>query len=420
MKYQDAENYVHSLLKYGIKPGLERIEKLLNLCDNPQSQLRFVHVAGTNGKGTTSTFLANILTEAGFKTGLFTSPYVADFLERIQIDGRPVPKRTFAAAVNRVKKAVEQMDEQPTEFEVITAAAFLCYKRRECDIVVLEAGLGGRYDATNIITNPLCTVITSISLDHTQVLGDTITQIANEKCGIIKPNGVTVTSSNQSADAMKQIRKTAREKNNRLLVSDFRIVKIIRENLDGTEFSYWNKRYKISLMGTHQVENALNAIEAAKAIGINEAYIKSGLEKTVLSARMQIINRTPLTILDGGHNEGGAQALKTVLERFVKKDIHLCIGMMSDKDCDKYLSTLLPLCKTVTTVTPDNPRAISAEKLAKTAKKYCKNVFVASTPKKARRQAEENAGRKGAVVICGSFYLAGEIIKKTKGTEYDE
>ncbi len=411
MIYKDAENYVHSLLKFGIKPGLERINELLSLCGNPQGDLRFVHVAGTNGKGTTSTFIANILSEAGYKTGLFTSPYVKDFLERIQINGAPVSKRTFSSAVEKVKNAVEKMDEQPTEFEVITAAAMLCYKKENCDIVVLEVGLGGRFDATNIIDTPLCSVITSISLDHTQVLGDTVSKIAAEKCGIIKENGITVTSSNQNKDALSVIKKTVKERNNQFVISDFRNAVILKEGLDGTEFSYNNRKYKISLTGVHQVENALNAIEAAKLIeNVSQKNIKDGLSKTVLPARMQIINNSPLTVLDGGHNEGCALALEKVLRSFVKKDIHLVIGMMADKDCEKYLSIILPLCKTVTTVTPDNPRSISAEDLAKMAKKYCKNVFVSSSPKNARKQAEKNAGRDGAVVICGSFYLAGEYL----------
>ena len=411
MIYKDAENYVHSLLKFGIKPGLERIEKLLSLCGNPQGDLRFVHVAGTNGKGTTSTFIANILTEAGYKTGLFISPYVKDFLERIQIDGVPVSKRSFSSSVEKVKNAVEKMDEQPTEFEVITAAALLCYKKEKCDIVVIEVGLGGRFDATNIIGTPLCSVITSVSLDHTQVLGNTVSAIAFEKCGIIKNGGITVTSSNQNKDALKQIEKTVKERNNRLVISHFDRVKIRKESLFGTEFIYSDKKYKIALTGAHQVENALNAIETARQIkGVSEKNIKDGLLKTVLPARMQVINTNPLTVLDGGHNEGCALALKDVLERFIRTDIHLVIGMMADKDCEKYLEIILPLCKTVTATQPNNPRSISADELAKIAKKYCKNVFVSSTPKQARKQAEKNAGKNGTVIICGSFYLAGEIL----------
>ena len=411
MTYKDAENYVHSLLKFGIKPGLERINEMLSLCGNPQGDLRFVHVAGTNGKGTTATFIANILNEAGYKTGLFTSPYVRDFLERIQIDGEPVSKRIFASSVEQVKNAVEKMSEQPTEFEVITAAAMLCYKKAKCDIVVLEVGLGGRFDATKIIPTPLCSVITSISLDHTQVLGDTVSKIAAEKCGIIKENGTTVTSSNQKKDALSVIKRTAKEKHNNLVISDFSDARVLSESLYKTEFSYKGKRYKIRLSGIHQVENALNAIETARLIdGIKETHIKKGLEKTEMTARMQIINTSPLTLIDGGHNEGCARSLEKVLRDFVKTDIHAVIGMMADKDCEKYLSIILPLCKSVTTVTPDNPRSMPAEELASLCKKYCENVFVAKTPKQARKQAEKNAGKNGAVVICGSFYLAGEIL----------
>jgi dihydrofolate synthase/folylpolyglutamate synthase len=270
--------------------------------------------------------------------------------------------------------------------------------------------LGGRFDATNIIETPLVSVITSISLDHTQVLGDTVSQIAFEKCGIIKENGITVTSSNQNKEALEQIEKAAKEKNNRLMISDYESVMINRRTLDGTEFSYKNRRYKIGLMGFHQVENALNAIETAKLLGIKYKAIKSGLEKTSLLARMQILKREPLILLDGGHNEGCAASLKNVIESYIRTDVHLVVGMMADKDCDKYLGILLPLCKSVTTVTPDNPRAISAKKLAKKAEKYCENVFVAPTPKQALKTAKKNAGENGAVIICGSFYLAGEYL----------
>lgn len=411
MNYIQAEEYIHSLLKFGIKPGLSRIKKLLSLCGNPQGELRFVHVAGTNGKGTTSTFTANILTEAGYKTGLFTSPYVSNFLERIQIDGKTVSEESFAEAVTEVKSAVEQTDDQPTEFEVITAAALICYKNEKCDIVVLEVGLGGRFDATNIIDTPLVGVIASISLDHTKILGDTIEKIAAEKCGIIKENGVTVTSSNQKPEAMKVIENICKEKHNRLIVSSPQKAKILNESLYGTVFEFENEEYSIKLTGLHQVENALNAIMAARQIeNVTTESIKKGLAKTVLPARMQIIGENPLILLDGGHNEGCASALKSVAEKFIHTKITAVIGMMADKDCEKYLSVILPLCEKVITVTPNNPRAISAEKLVLIAKKYCGNVQTASSPAEALKKAKKITAANETILICGSFYLAGEYV----------
>lgn len=411
MNYQESVEYIHSLLKFGIKPGLSRIKNLLNELSNPQKDLRFVHIAGTNGKGTTATHIANILTCSGKKTGLFTSPYVAHFLERIQIDGKMVSEETFAYACSKVRNAVEKMDEQPTEFEVITAAALLCYKEENCDEAVLEVGLGGRFDATNIIENPLLSVIVSISLDHTRVLGDTIEKIAFEKCGIIKQNGITVTNSNQKEEAMAVIKNTAEKQNNILVIADLNKAKILSENLFETVFTFENEKYSIALSGFHQVENAVTAIKAAEKLdGVSREDIKNGLKITEMKARMQVFEKSPLVLLDGGHNLGCAKALKSVLKKNVHTKIHAVIGMMADKDCDKYLSTVLPLCESVVTVTPDNPRAISAKDIAAMAEKYCKNVFVAVSPEKALIDAKKRAGN-DAVVICGSFYLAGEYLK---------
>lgn len=277
MNYEDSVKYIHSLLKFGMNLGLQRISALLNELGNPQEKLEFVHVAGTNGKGTTSTMLSSILCAAGKKTGLFTSPYVFDFCERIQINNKNIPHDDLSLVVEKVKNACDRLSAkgtEPTEFEAITAAAMLYFYEQKCDAVVLEVGLGGRYDSTNIIPCPKAAVITSISLDHTKILGDTVEKIAAEKCGIIKNGGTVITTSEQNEKALSVIKDTVKEKNGRLLIGDVSAAEILSEDIFGTEISYNGLTVKIPLVGRHQVENTVGVITAARALGISDEFIK--------------------------------------------------------------------------------------------------------------------------------------------------
>lgn len=412
MNYNESVEYIHSLLTFGIKPGLERISRLLELLGNPQDKLKAVHIAGTNGKGSTSTAVSCMLTADGYKTGLFTSPYVIDFLERIQINGKNVDKDFFAECVTEVRKKTEELNKQNiviTEFEAITATAFLCFARAHCEYAVLEVGLGGRFDATNVIKNPLAVVITSISLDHTKILGDTIEQIAFEKCGIIKKNTTVITSLNQQYKAMQVIRRTCESNGCNLIITNPKSADVTNDSIDGTEFVYGDSAYKTTLTGDHQIENALNAITAAEVLSVSKNAICNGLKNTRMTARMEIIGKNPLILRDGGHNEGCAKALYDFLKKYNVQNINMLVGLMADKDVEGYVSLLAPLCKSVVTVTPSNPRALNGGELKGITEKYCKNVDFVNDPKEGYKYILSRACENDTVLVCGSFYMMSDI-----------
>lgn len=413
MNYKDSVKYIHSLLKFGMNLGLRRISALLNELGNPQEKLEFVHVAGTNGKGTTSTMLSSILCAAGKKTGLFTSPYVFDFCERIQINNKNIPHDDLSLVVEKVKNACDRLSAkgtEPTEFEAITAAAMLYFYEQKCDAVVLEVGLGGRYDSTNIIPCPKAAVITSISLDHTKILGDTVEKIAAEKCGIIKNGGTVITTSEQNEKALSVIKDTVKEKNGRLLIGDVSAAEILSEDIFGTEISYNGLTVKIPLVGRHQVENTVGVITAARALGISDELIKKGIESTVIHARMEIISRSPVIMLDGGHNPECAAALENVLVRFAgDKSITVLIGMMADKDTKDYLAAILPHCKTAVFTKPSNPRAEDENVLLREGECFCRDVVSVKDPKDAYKKAESLVKNGDMLLVCGSFYLLSDI-----------
>ena len=418
MNYIDAVKYIHSLLKFGIRPGLNGMDALLHFLGNPHKDLKYVHVAGTNGKGSTSTAISNIFTDAGYRVGLYTSPYVTDFLERVQFCGKPIDKALFAKNVKKVKTAVETLEKQDviiTEFEALTASAFLCYKELQCDAVVLEVCLGGRLDATNVIETPLVNVITSLSIDHSAILGNTIEEIAYEKCGTIKENGNVICSLGQPEGAIKVIEDTVKEKNNTLTIPCESNIEILRSDVFGTEFIYKNIEYFVKMAGEHQVKNMTCAIEACnilkKYYNISDENIKRGISKTILPARVEIISKKPLVILDGGHNEDGAKAFYNAVSSVLdtKSKVVVIAGMMADKAVEDSLKPLIKKCDCFICVTPDNPRAMSGEELAAIAKKYCNNIIVVDSPKKAVKVAETMINDKDALCVVGSLYLAGEV-----------
>lgn len=412
MNFNESVEYIHSLLAFGIKPGLERISMLLDLLDNPQDKIKTVHIAGTNGKGSTSTMISNMLIAEGYKTGLFTSPYVIDFCERIQINGKNVNKDIFAECVTEVREKIEELNKKDiiiTEFEAITVSAFLCFVKTSCEYVVLEVGLGGRFDATNVIKKPEAVVITSISLDHIAILGDTISKIAFEKCGIIKENVPVITSSNQQDDALKVITETCDNKNCQLTITNPKETEILDDSIFGTVFAYSNNVYKTKLTGNHQIENTVNAIECAKILGISENAISQGIENTRMIARMEVIGENPLIIRDGGHNEGCAKVLHDFLTKYKVENINMLIGLMADKDCESYVSKIAPLCKSVVTVTPSNPRALDSEKLKEIAEKYCDNVKSINNPQDGYKYILSNTKKDETILVCGSFYMMSDI-----------
>ena len=413
MNYQEAVDYIHSLLAFGIKPGLERISALLAELGNPQNDLRFVHVAGTNGKGSTSTMLSHILKAGGYKTGLFTSPYVFSFCERIQINNANIPEADLANTVARVKSAIEGLNAGgivPTEFEAITAAALLYFKEQQCDYAVMEVGLGGRYDSTNVIPAPEVCVITSVSLDHTKILGDTIEQIAAEKAGILKQGSVCVTTTRQDPTALSVICNTAEQQGCALTVANTEAAQVISESLTETVFSYCGEAYTVHLSGRHQIENAVGVIEAARKLsGVTETHIREGLQNTVMRGRMEYRKGTPPLLLDGGHNPECAEALREVLKRFAPPTITAVIGMMADKDTGQYLKTVAPLCKEIYFTKPNNPRAAEPAVLQSAIQDIKVITFTEESPKSALQQAINATPQDGLVLVCGSFYLLSDL-----------
>lgn len=404
MNYNEALSYVHSLLVFGSKPGLQRMSQVMAKLGSPQKNLKFIHIAGTNGKGSTATMLSNVYIKAGLRVGLYISPFVTDFRERIQLNGQMIEQNDFAHFAQKVKNTNVTL----TEFEFITAAAFCYFAEKQCDIVILETGLGGRLDATNIIEKPLCSVITHISLDHTGVLGDTIEQIATEKCGIIKNRGLTVTDMNQVSEALQVIKSHS----GNLIIPSKEDLKILSADIFGNTFIYKGEKYETTLAGLHQVSNAVSVIETVKnALPVSEEILKAAIKETVFPARCEIISKNPLVVLDGAHNPDGANALKRVMENY-SGEITAIVGMMADKDCGEVLKTLLPHCENAVTVTVrENPRSISAEALMSLAKPYCKNCFTAEDYDEAIKKAVALSGGK-PVFVFGSLYLASAIRNK--------
>ena len=415
MDYKEALDFIHGTRWLGSKLGLRRVGLLLERMGNPQNKLRFIHVAGTNGKGSTSAMISRILIEAGYKTGLFISPYVLEFRERIQINGEMIPEEELARSAQAVKPCWDALNaekETPTEFEVVTAAAMDYFMRMRCDVVVLEVGMGGRLDSTNIIETPLCSVITSIGMDHKEYLGDTLAQITAEKCGIIKPHGITVCSPGQLPEAMEVITAACREQENKLIVPAE--PEVISSGLYGSDIKYGGTDIHIPLAGAHQIRNAVTAVEAVKAaaksgLKITGGNIASGISKTTFPARFEVLSEKPLVILDGAHNPAGAKALADALRLLQGRNVHAVFCVMKDKDTEGILSMVLPLCETVTIVDTDIPRAMSVCEAASIASKYCENTYVAGTLDSAVIQPVSRVRGDDMILIFGSLYFAGKI-----------
>lgn len=417
MTCEQAIEYLYSRLKFGSIPGLERIEALCNLVGNPQDKLRFVHVGGTNGKGSTCSMIAGMFHNAGYKTGLFTSPYVIDFRERIQIDGEMIDPNELGSIVEELIPLVAELDKQgitPTEFEVLTVVALVYYQRHNCDFVVLEVGLGGLCDSTNIIKNPEVCVITSVSYDHTHILGETIEEIAFQKSGIIKENTSVVVYPQPFEEAQQIIIKTAKEKNCRIYAVDEDLINPVESDMSGSVFSYKDYTVKVSLVGAHQLYNAATAFEAGIALierGVNLTVenILFGIEAAHIAARTQIVSKRPLVVIDGGHNPDGVAALcKNLVTVFSGKSVTAIVGMMADKDISESAKLLAPLCDKILTVTVDNPRSMKADGLKEIFERYNSDVTAFDNLGSALNEVIGKIGENEMLLICGSLYLASE------------
>lgn len=413
MNYQECLNYIHSLLRFGSKPGLERIAFLLNGLGNPQNKLKIIHVAGTNGKGSTSAMIQAVCSAAGYKTGLFISPFVTDFCERIQIDGNYIAQDDLCRTAKKVKAVNDTMngENQATEFEFITALAFEYFYQKKCDVVVLETGLGGRLDATNVVEKPLLSVITKVGPDHQNVLGDSIEQIAFEKAGIIKSGCPVVVSSCQPKEALEVIRKVCKQNNSPLLLNCLPEFSSLKVDAFGNEFVFNSRNFRLGLIGKHQFDNAANAITAAEVSGleISQENIKEGLSRAFLPARTEVISTDPIVILDGSHNIDGIASLRDLLLQLNIKKITAVIGMMADKDIGSDLRQTASLCKSVITVTVENnPRSACAKELADICSQFNDNVHIAADYGDAVKKAKILADG-GPIVVFGSLYLSGGI-----------
>ena len=415
-----AIEYIHSLGRFSGKPGLHRIKALCEALGNPQDRLKFVHLAGTNGKGSLAAMTSSILTAAGYKTGLTISPYVVDFRERFQIDGKMIPPRTLANLTEKVLDAIDAIEaeggEKPVEFEAVTALAFLWFAREKCDLVVLETGLGGRCDATNVVPHKLVAAITKIGYDHMEVLGDTLDKIAAEKAGIIKEGTVVVNYPDQPAEAMGPILTAAAEAHTSIITPDKDDLTLLRGKRLENRIDYGGYRAALGLPGTHQANHAAMAVEIALALwrefgyDISDDAILQGLADARMPARIEVLRRHPLLLLDGCHNPDGAKMLAATLTRAdFEENLVGVLGVLADKDYKDMLSDLAPCFAKIYTVTPNCPRALSAEELQKEARFHTDAEAadsVADAIRKAVDYADEN--NLAGVVVCGSLYLAAE------------
>ncbi|MBD5458975.1 MAG: bifunctional folylpolyglutamate synthase/dihydrofolate synthase [Lachnospiraceae bacterium] len=422
MNYKEAIEYVEGLQRYGCVPGLSSIRQLCMRLNDPQDKLKFVHIAGTNGKGSVLAYVSAILQEAGYKVGRYLSPALMDYRERFQINGKMIPKAQFGGYLEQVKEAVSQMEAEglphPTQFEVDTALSFLYFLDKKCDIVILETGLGGLMDATNLIKTTVCAVIASVSMDHMTVLGSSLEEIALQKAGIIKEH-CTVISCGQKDEAMQIIRQEAARHGCELRIADVNCAKGVKYGLTKQRFTYGSyKNLEITLAGQYQIANAVLAVETAGALtasgfSISEKALREGLFRAKWPGRFQIIGRNPLFVVDGAHNEDAALKLaESIKFYFSGKKLIYIIGILADKEYDKIIKITAPYAEQIITVTPPhNSRALSGYELAQAVREYHPSVTVADSLQEsveiACLLAEEE---KDAVVVAfGSLSYLGEL-----------
>ncbi len=417
MNYNEALNYIHSNFWQGSKPGLERTQELLKKLGNPEKKLRFIHVAGTNGKGSFCSMLSSILIKAGFRVGTYTSPYILRFNERMKIDGIDISDEKLASLTEKIRPIADSMAEKPTEFELITAIAMEFFAEEQCELIVLECGMGGRLDSTNVIENPILSVITGIALDHTAFLGDTIEKIAAEKAGIIKENRPIVFCGKDKS-AEKVIAEKAASLSAPFYTIDRSGLKLNETSLDGTNFSW--KGYEnvfIPLLGTYQPENAQNVLFATEllkkeGLAISDTAIFEGLKAVKWPARYEVVSKEPLILCDGGHNpEGIESAVNSTKLYFKDEKVLVVTGVMADKDHLYMAKCISEIAHEVFCITPENPRALKGEDYAAEFRALGVRACHANSPKEALELAISKANAENKAILCvGSLYMYGQII----------
>ncbi len=429
MTYKEARDFIDDTSKYGYILGLDTITELLDRLGNPQDDLKFVHIAGTNGKGSILAYISTILKEAGYRVGRYISPTIFEYRERIQVNEEYISEEAVARLAQRIyEKGQEMLSEglaHPTAFEVETALAFLYFQEMDCDLVVLETGMGGLTDATNVVKTTLVSAFASISMDHMGFLGDTLEDIAKIKAGIIKPN-TAVVSSSQRPEVRKVLREVCRQQKASYYEIREEEITDRQASIEGQSFTYGGyKKLCPGILGSCQLENAATAVEVIHALGdlgypVSEEVIRKGLKETRWIGRFTVVDEDPLFIVDGAHNRDAADRLLETLNQYVphKRKIFI-IGVLADKEYDYIMSRLAPMAEQIVTVmTPNNPRALPAEKLAETVKKYNSSVEAAGSIPEAVKKARSYVGEDGMVLAFGSLSYLGALIRAVgKDTE---
>lgn len=415
---EENEKYLEKLRLIGSRFGTDCEKELLSLLGNPQDKLRFIHVAGTNGKGSFCSMMSSVLQKQGYKVGLYTSPYIVVFNDRIRVNGLPIAEDDINDLFLRVRQKADTMKTPPSSFDFITAAAFLWFYETKCDIVVLEVGLGGRYDSTNVIKNSLLSVITGIAFDHTEILGDTIEKIAWEKAGIIKENCPALYGGNDEK-ALNVIKNECEEKHSELTVKNPDSLKILSTTLDGTEFEFDGKEYFIRLLGLYQPANAatvLAAIDVLRKHGfeISETAVKDGLASAVWQARFEKIADEPVVLYDGGHNPQGVRAaVESVRAYFGDKKINLLVGILADKAHGEMAEELAKIADRVICIAPPSPRALPAEALAE---EFCEAGANARAANSIKEGVKIALSYKKPVLVIGSLYSYNDVSESVRNT----
>lgn len=428
MNYEEARVYLDEVSKYGSVLGLDNMRELLGRLGNPQDHLKFIHISGTNGKGSALSYMSTILSGAGFRTGRYISPTLYAYRERIQVDGVMIDRESLAALVTVVKEAVDAMEAEnkgnPTVFEVETALSFLYFKEQKCDIVVLETGLGGTLDATNVVKTTVMEMISSIGMDHMEFLGGTLQEIAENKAGIIKPH-TWVVSAEQDPKAAEVIKRVCREKDCKLSVVDPDAFQDVHYGYEKQTFTYKNwKDVEITLAGTYQVTNAALALEAVEALrklgySLTEEQVRKGMKAAFWRGRFSVIHKNPVVVIDGAHNPAAAKVLKDSLETYFQgKNLHFIMGVFADKDYQSVIEMTAPLAKHIITIeTPGNPRALSAVKLKEAVEKVNPSVEAAGSIREAVEKSMKNAQKDDVIAAFGSLSFLGELDREVQSME---
>ncbi len=419
INFDEAMSFINSFDRLG-KPvsDLNRMTALLSLLGNPHKHLKFIHIAGTNGKGSVAQMCSEILIDAGYRVGLFTSPYIIDYTDRIKVGNNNIPEKSLCEIVEQVKKVTDSVEyrESFSQFEITNAIAFLYYRKIHCDIVVLEVGIGGRLDSTNVITAPLVSIITSISYDHTAILGETLKDIAFHKAGIIKKGCPCVLSVNNPQEVVEVIQKEALHKISMLMIPDNKKLRVIHSGIMGSDIFYDGKPYRIKMSGEHQIINALSVIEAMnilikKGMCISYRNIFNGIKSAVVPARAEVLSTEPIIILDGAHNQAGMSSLGSILSKIDCTPKIAVIGMVRDKNARESIKQILPYISEFICVDGFAANAVPAGELADIIKSLGKNAFEVYDIDYAISEAKEIINDAGLLVICGSLYLASTARK---------